>query len=467
MKVVCFQGIFHNPFTIRNERKLGEMKKKLLGGLGVIAALFAMQFVQTETQAGLFDRLKPCAEVGECNPCDEVAAADCDPCGDVDACYTKVKKSKWFVNGYLEAGFFANEYGQKNQYDTGTPREERALLPLSGNTGFLQNVAQTGGQLNQLYVSAGRAVDGKHGLDIGGTVDFTFGTDARFTQSAGFEYQLDSSGDKIWQWGTGDYYSSFAQAFIEIAYKRWNVKIGKVTAPFGSNAYKSTERFFYSLADTYAMVPETALAAYATYTVNDRLSVYAGWAQPDQFGETSHDNAFLFGFNWQAGKRLNIAYALGSGTNDRYADDVDYFVQSLVATYKINSKLTYIFDWSLYNVNDRALNVDPQGIYGINTELIYQYNCRWAFGFRAGWGRDINNYLYSAYAAPQGYDNKYTFSLGANWTPRKWLTVKTELRYDKFEDSAAFNYYLDNGTPRYSDLKTDQLSGGVSVIVKF
>ncbi|MDR1485842.1 MAG: porin [Planctomycetaceae bacterium] len=445
------------------------MKKKLLGGLGIVAALFAMQFAQTDVQASLFDRLKPCAEVGECNPCDQVAAADCDPCGDVDACYDKVKKSKWFVNGYIETGFFANEYGQKNHYGDGVDRSIRHFDGNSGNTALLQNVAQTGGQLNQLYISTGRAVDGKHGLDIGGTVDFTFGTDARLVQSAGFEYQLDDWGGSVWRWGSGDYYSAFAQAYFEAAYKRWNVKVGKVYAPFGSNSYKSTDRFFYSLADTYGMVPSTALAAYATYTVNDKLAVYAGWVQPDQFGETSEDNAFLFGFNWQVGKRLNIAYALGSGTNERYDDvDIDYFVQSLVATYKVNSKLTSIFDWSLYNVNYKEKGEAPEygGIYGINTELIYQYNSRWAFGFRAGWGRDINNFSY--YSPDQTYNNKYTFSLGANWTPRKWLTVKTELRYDKLDDFAAFNRIDDKGDDRRDEeFKRDQLAGGVSVIVKF
>ncbi|MDR1478085.1 MAG: porin [Planctomycetaceae bacterium] len=445
------------------------MKKRLLGGLGVVVAVVAMQFVQTDTQASLFERLKPCAEVGECNPCEEVAAT-CDPCGEVDACNTK-RKSKWFVNGYIETGFFANEYGQKTHYTSNRQYRDYSYDPLSGNTDYLQNVNKTGGQLNQLYISTGRSVDGRHGLDIGGTVDFTFGTDARFVQSAGFEYQ-GTPAAKEWQWGTGDYYSAFAQAYFEIAYKKWNVKVGKVYAPFGSNSYKSTDRFFYSLADTYGMVPATALAAYATYNVSNNFSVYAGWAQPDQFGETSDDNAFLFGFDWAVGKKLTLSYALGKGTNDRYKSlpggaEVDYFVQSLVAKYKVSKKLTSIFDWSLLNNNYKGAGYSfVDGIYGINTELIYQYNSRWAFGFRAGWGRDINGYLYQNVV--NDHDNKYTFSLGANWTPRKWLTIKTELRYDKFEDSKDFNTTGDNGVTRPgAEWKNDQLAGGVSAIVKF
>ncbi|MDR0391693.1 MAG: porin [Planctomycetaceae bacterium] len=439
------------------------MKRKLLGGFGVIVAFFALQFVQTEIQAGLFDLIKPCAAIGECNPCDKVYDTGCDPCADIDACYAKVKKSQWFANGYFEVGFFANEYGQKNHYLANPTERTRAWIPQSGNTSYLQHNANTGIQLNQLYISVGRAVDGKHGLDVGGTVDFTFGTDAQFVQAAGLEFN-DNFGTKESQWGSGDYYSSFAQAFIEVAYKRWNIKVGKVYSPFGSNGYKSTDRFFYSVADTYAMVPATALAAYATYTVNNNLSVYGGWVQPDQFGETSENNALLFGFDWNVGKRLTLSYAYGAGTDKRGRYDVDYFVQSLVTKYKINSRLTSIFDWTVYNISQNP-DYDTAGVYGINTELIYQYNSQWAFGFRAGWGRDINNFFYGI-NNQQTYDNKYTFSLGANWTPLTWLTIKTELRYDKFEDTEAFNRFASDGSLR-PDCKTDQFSGGMSAIVKF
>jgi hypothetical protein len=329
-------------------------------------------------------------------------------------------------------------------------------------------------------------VDGKHGWDFGGTVDFTFGTDAYSVQSAGWEYNAGHGPDS---WGTGDYYSAFAQAYFEAAYKKWNIKAGKLYAPFGSNGYQSTSRFFYSLADTYSFVPGTASGAYATYSVNDKLAVYGGWVQPDQFGETSHDNAFLGGIVWQATKRLNLHYAFAIGRNtvtvdDGFGDeknDLNYFVNSLVATYQINKKWKYIFDWSLGNTNDywgyedngEWINgVDRTMNYGINNELIYQYNSKWAFGVRAGWVHagesshiDIDTGYYN-----WDYGNKYTFSIGANWTPTKWLLVKPELRYDVFDldrrggSWGADSYQL---TPFDNWKKKDQLSGGISEIVKF
>jgi len=58
----------------------------------------------------------------------------------------------------------------------------------------------------------------------------------------------------------------------------------------------------------------------------------------------------------------------------------------------------------------------------------------------------------------------YTVSLGANWTPNKWLTVKPEVRYDWTKNSVdSFNYK--KGYP--GDTKRDQLSGGMSAVVQF
>jgi hypothetical protein len=451
-----------------------------MGCLGVVTLVLVAQFAQTEVKAGVFQDqdCSPCEEISECNPCDETS---CDPCEPV--CGTK--KSKYFVTGYLEAGFFANEYGQKNVYYPKGPYSHNNVD--YGNTANLQNVKNTGGQLNQLYVSAGKSVDGSRGWDFGGTVDFTFGTDAGMVQAAGLEF---NSGHGLDSWGTGDYYSAFAQAYFEAAYKKWNVKAGKFYAPFGSNGYQSTSRFFYSLADTFAFVPATASGAYATYTFNDKLSVYGGWVQPDQFGETSDDNAFLGGIIFQPTQKLNLHYAFAIGKNSRqelganHKNDINYFVNSLVATYQINKKWKYIFDWSLKNVNDdydyaegedgdetyRTMN------YGINNELIYQYNSKWAFGARAGWVHNGTSYRdeypgFGGHFYDWYYGNKYTFSVGANWTPTKWLLVKPELRYDVFDLWRTNELYhgasSDQPTPFDRGKNKDQLSGGISAIVKF
>ncbi|MDR0611721.1 MAG: porin [Planctomycetaceae bacterium] len=470
------------------------MKRLILLCVVIITTIIVVQCFLSESKAGIFT---------ECSPCDEAISDPCEP-------ICSVKKSNWFVNGYLETGFWANEYGQKNVYSPKLPGYSHNnvqygngvvnQIPLAGVPTIpnpLQNVKNTGVQLNQLYISLGKSVDGRNGWDLGGTVDFVFGTDAFVVQTFGLEQSTGHGPDS---WGTGDYYAAFAQAYFEAAYKKWNIKAGKFYTPFGSQSFKSTESFFYSFADTDIFVPTTAGGAYATYTVNSHWSVYGGWIQPDMIGESSEVNAFLGGIIWQLTKKLNFHYAVALGKDQRAVpnslnvNDINFFAQSLVATYQINKKWKYIFDWSLYNDKNTYHDYDPTNngdvldrnmLYGINNELIYRFNTKWAFGVRAGWGHMGRSYYdtdpvppYNGFFYQVGGGNKYTFSIAANWTPTKWLTVKPELRYDKYEkgykDGSEYPgdqlpwgpaVFPINAFDRQS--KDDQLSGGISTIVKY
>jgi len=468
------------------------MKKTIFGCLGAAAVAFALHFTMANVQAGLFSSCNPCDEVA-CNPCDEAA---CDPCDAV--CGTKA--GQWFLNGHMEAGFFANGHGNTSFYGYNPNRD--GATPSSGNTANLMNTRLTGAQVNQVYVSMGKAVDGRRGLDIGGTVDFSWGSDAYIVQAAGMEFN-NGSGDRYvrgmdgeGRWGKGDYFAAFPQAYVEVAYKRWNVIAGKYYAPFGSSHYKSTDNFFYSWASTAKIAPHVGTGAYATYKVSDTLSVTGGWVQPEEFGESSKNNAVLGGFDWTPSKRLKVHYAFAAGKNtysgaDHYswwepgfdpsedgsgAGDTaftrawagdKYFVQSLVTTAQINKRLQYVFEWTYFQNRTKGtatawneIEDEPWenagttreifGIYayGINNELIYQYNKKWAFGARFGmltYGKDATDW--------------YTVGLGANWTPNKWLVVKPELRYD-WTDKPAVTMFN-----RYNS--TYQLSGGMSAVVKF
>jgi len=127
-----------------------------------------------------------------------------------------------------------------------------------------------------------------------------------------------------------------------------------------------------------------------------------------------------------------------------------------VATAQLSKRLTYVFDWA-YNqgrhYDDGAFVGNGTYAWGLNNELIYQLNKKWAFGTRFGvlhddglFGGNPNTEL-------------YTVGVGANWTPNKWLTVKPEVRYD-WTDKPAGNWF------NYSR-STYQFSGGLSAVVKF
>ena len=434
------------------------MRKTVFGCLGAAVVVFALQFTQADVQAALFSACDPCNPCNEVGPCDDTQG--CDPCGAV--CGTKA--GKWFLNGHMEAGFFANAHGQKSTYTgNGNWFTERGADYVSGNTDLLQNTRLTGAQVNQVYISMGKAVDGRRGLDIGGTVDFTWGSDAYQVQLRGMEYAA-GHGNQRNRWGEGDYYAAFAQAYVEAEYGRWNVKAGKFYAPFGSSAYKSTDNFFYSWASTAMIAPTVAGGAYATYSLNSKWDLYGGWVTPGEFGESSKNNALIGGFNWKPSKRFSLRYTFAAGKDTRAdhplygpMDHKNLFINTLLATTQISKRLKYVFEWTLVNDNVAASSGAPKdhfAAYGINNEIIYQYSKAWAFGVRFGMLHD------SDYGIVDINDDLYTVGLGANWTPTKWLIVKPEIRYD-WLDKGTSNLQFDGGTSDY------QFSGGLSAVVKF
>ena len=424
------------------------MRKTIFGCLGVAAVAFALQFTQADVHAGLFSTCSPCDEV--CNPCDDTW--NCDPCDAV--CGPSL--GKWFLNGHMEAGFWSNAHGATSTYDGAF--NGGTYNPVSGNTAFLPNTRLTGAQINQVYISAGKKVDGRRGLDIGGTVDFTWGADAWQVQAGGLEKDTVNAG----AWRNGDYYSAFAQAYAEAAYGRWNVYAGKFHAPFRSSAYKSTDNFFYTWAQTSLLAPHTAGGAYATYKASNSLTLIGGWVMPDEIGRSDKNNAFLGGAVWTPSQNLSLRYTFAAGSNT-YAGNLlqgttyDVFVQTLLATVKLSSRLTNTFEWTLLNINTGGASL--AAAYGLNNELIYRASKNWAFGSRFGYfNASAGAVGLFGFEDPDAGVEWYTVSLGANWTPNKWLTVKPEIRYDWTNPLA----------PMFNVGASDhQFSGGLSTIVKF
>ncbi len=439
-----------------------------MGCLGVVAAIFVAHLALAEAKAGeCVTVCDPCAEVScdpcaatcsdfdtSCDPCDKICdlSLQCDPCGpELFGC--KPKKSLWFLSGHMEAGLFTNEYGRTNMYSPAW--NDMGPAPWSGNTELLKNVHNSDAQLNQALINFGKKLS-KRGWDVGGQVTAMWGTDARFAQSAGMEYNAGHG-----TWNDGDYYTAVAQAFVEIGYNNVSVKAGKFWNPMGANPLDSTERFFYTLSDAFGLMPVTQSGILATWDVNKKLSVFGGWtsgtgdnyygiSEGDMFFDSSDNNAFLGGARYTFSKRLSLAYTALIGKDDRYNWDRDYFVQSFIVGYKPGKRWDYTFEWTLRNEKDDW--DDHWGGYGINNELVYRINKRWAIGGRVEWIR--------YYGYDDGED-KYAFSIGANWTPRSWIVVRPELRYDKFETARPFY------SKGYDKDNKDQLSGGFSAIVKF
>ena len=381
----------------------------------------------------------------------------CDPGCDIGC--GKVS-SLWYYGGHMEAGLYANSHGQRNVYDCNGNWPVNGWNTGSGNSALLGTARLADIQMNQLYGYFGKKLNTRCGWDIGGRVDFMYGTDAFYTQSRGFEY-----GAGHGHWGSGDYLSSIPQLYGEIGYRNVSVKLGKFYTPFGHEGIMSTERFFYSTGYGFNILPDTQTGALATWAINPCLSVYGGWTNGEDVIEsysfdTSDNNAALFGFNYKLGRKAHIGYGVLMGENKKSSAIValpipggatknEYFVHAFNFGYKLNRCWDYNFEWTLRNNNAEPGHTHVAA-YGIGQELIYKMNRCWAFGLRGDWMYE--NTLNDA--------NFYGLTLGANWTPNKWLLVRPEVRYDYCDVNGG--YFTTSAVA-----KKDQIGAGVSTIVKF
>lgn len=422
--------------------------KNILLGLALTAPLAAGNAM---AYTSAYKSCDPCASI-TCNPCDAVG---CQP-----------KKSLWDFGGWVDVGLYGNEYGQQNVYYASN------LNGYSGNTELLQNAHQSDFQANQVWVYGQKKLS-KRGFDVGGRVDFAYGTDALYLQSENLEYSYDKNGGND-RWQHGDYYTALAQAYAEVGYNGLSVKAGKFLSPLGHESIMSPDRFFYSLSYAYAINPSTLTGAVATWDMNDKLSVFGGWVcGEDRTFEHEDDNAFIGGVKWRHNKHLSVSYAFIVGEERPWHNwrdnDHEYFVHSFVVNFKPTKRWDYTFEWTLRNENDTSTTWGPVqkwGGYGINNELIYKLNKRWSLGVRAEWMHVYGNRTTGARNTLPGVgpnDDAFAVTLGANWKPTKWFTLKPEVRYDVLDNTRLFNMTKSN----WQGGKQNQLSGGVSAVVKF
>jgi hypothetical protein len=391
------------------------------------------------------------AFAGLFNPCDAATTA-CEPtCSATPICDAYAlsagnQKSLWNYGGWIETGGYVNAYGQKSAYQPNGGGFDSA----SGNHQILYNVDHYSYfQLNQAWAYLEKQVSGQ-GLDVGGRIDLAYGTDARFLEMSGLE--LNSNGN---HWGGSDYSLAVAQLYAEIGYDQLSLKVGKFLSPLGYEVIQSPDRFFYSMSNVFAHPPTTLNGAVLAYQATDNFSVYSAWGNTSFFND-SRNNAYVGGFNWQVGKRLNLGYGviLGSDAHkNNAAPTTRYFIQSVVANLQLTDRWNYVFEWTLEN--DKA-DTNHAGYYGINQELFYKLNNHWNVGARYEWLHFYGNGS-DRYENIKAADSVNSLTLGLNWKPTSYFTLKPEIRYDNVK----------NGNPFNDNTKGHQFSYGMSGVVTF
>ena len=331
-------------------------------------------------------------------------------------------------------------------------------------------------QFNQTYLVMEKALKPENGCwDLGGRIDFLYGSDYIYCESLGFETHPDGTP----KWNASKQYGlAVPQAYIDVGNDKLDLKLGRFYTIIGYEGMMATGNFFYSMnyAVRYAE-PTTHTGGLFTYKLNDDVTLYAGGCDgQDQTDGVVDSFNVLTGFAYAPKKEkyaLNFGLmtgGLGPG-NVTFSGPHTYF--SVFGTYNVSDKWQTVTQWDTgWQDNFDGLGLDHTALfYSFTQYLFYTINPCWKAGLRYDMfvddqGDKLGGLRFGGVPGgnplplPSGSAGTVqAITAGLNYTPNPNIRVRPELRWDWFEGT---------GTPLFDDkTKNGQFTGAVDFVVIF
>jgi hypothetical protein len=374
-------------------------------------------------------------------------------------------------------------------------------------------------QLNQLYFFLQRAVGGDpESWDVGGRVDFMYGTDSIFTQAYGVPpYDLGDPGRRLnrgnWDlhltsWDQRFYGIALPQAYAEIFAPVGNglsVKLGHFYTPIGYEVVTAPDNFFISKPYTFQYgEPFTHTGALGSYTVDDNWSVLGGVVTGSATG--GWDGNFntqlgswngIGGATWTSDDKATSAFVSGSFGNQGETNSHTWSLYSIVLKHDLNEDLHFVVqhDHGFANQVFAGTRPTPEDAqwYGLNSYVFYDIQDNLSVGLRGEWFRDQDGFrvcgparvsagynfngagnLVSYPAGPSQLgcvlnngNSYYQFTAGVNWKPLKWLMIRPNVRYDWVDGTRVFSPVRDPDTGAAVGTKDSQFIFQTDLVLSF
>lgn len=284
---------------------------------------------------------------------------------------------------------------------------------------------------HQLYGFIEKAVDEEGGKwDLGFRADIVYGIDAFYTTQANFDDNLISDGSSRL------YKLAFPQAYATVFAPVGNgitTKIGHFYTIIGNEVVTAPDNFFFSHAYTMQYgEPFTHTGILSSYPVNKNISitggVVSGW---DSFFQEPAN--FLGGVTYTTdNERTSVAFSLITGDVNK-DDEHNRTMYSIVLNHDITDSLHYTLQHDM-GIEEKSLGADSGKWYGINQYLTYDINEQLGAGMRLEWFRDEDGFRVNGNS-----DHYLAATVGLNYSPMSWLTLRPEVRYDHSTENAAYN----------------------------
>jgi hypothetical protein len=323
-------------------------------------------------------------------------------------------------------------------------------------------------QLNQTYLYLERPVNVQgENWDLGGRVDFLFGTDAAFAQAGGdpqghWDRHLIGNHNRFYQ-------LAIPQIYLEGVVPVGNgitAKLGHFYTIIGNESVMAPDNFFYS--HTYLMQygePFTQTGLLASYSPTENLTINAGTVTGSIIGgwdgvfdHNLEQWGFLGGVTWTNNQTSFTANAT-HGVQDQKIGDWNLY--SLVLHHDFFEDLHFTLQHD-YGWADNAVNNQAAQWYGLAPYLIYDLSDTISVGIRGEWFRDdegfraLSRARIAAHPAAGGSDHLqpipslnatgdlagntyYQLTAGLNWKPKPWITVRPNVRYDWADNIPMFD----------------------------
>lgn len=199
----------------------------------------------------------------------------------------------------------------------------------------------------------------------------------------------------------------------------------------GYEVVPAPDNFFFSHSYTlYNSEPFTHTGVLGTYSVNEKLDVYAGWTLgwDTGFNNLDQGNNFLGGFAWSITDNISFAYVNTIGNFGVRSAGNNGYGHSCVFDVSLGEKWNYVFQSDLLSI--QATGEDN---IGINQYLFYDYSDRCDLGCRFEWwsaGPETNFDYGGQSAAPVDQTSYYEVTAGVNLKLTANCRLRPEFRYD-------------------------------------
>ena len=234
----------------------------------------------------------------------------------------------------------------------------------------------------------------------------------------------------------GVYGWAIPQAYGEVAYGDWSVKVGHFFNFEDYEVIPATGNFFYSHSLTFNNSgPFTYTGVLNTSKVSDATTVWAGWALGwdtgfDQFNGGSN---WIGGFKTEASDDLTFAYVSSAGNFGLRSAGGSAYSQSVYAIADLTCRTQYVFQTE-YSTSNGFLDdpdFDAENVAVVNY-LFYTLNDCWKAGGRVEWLKTNTMTDEST--------SFYELTGGLNYQANANLVIRPEIRYDWSSTDFAGDY---------------------------